>query len=102
MTAPLRVVPGAGDGIVWEDPPAARSKRGATNKWVTILTPLMDRPGQWARMAVRDSAGLAANQAANLRRNIRIPAGRWEFTSRKIDERRHGVYARYLGPDDAA
>jgi hypothetical protein len=77
--------------IVWEDlPPAPSSTRG---KWRQVLEQLMERPGEWARIAEFDHVRKARSLAHNLnRRKVAVPPGRWEYASR--DKR---VYARYLG-----
>jgi hypothetical protein len=84
--------------IVWEDPgPPAR---GPALAWDSRLRPLMERPGEWARVreAPRSQQGGIISQLKS--RRFRYPAGRWEFTTRRIDEARISVYARYLGPED--
>jgi hypothetical protein len=70
--------------------------------WIGRLAPLMERPGEAARVLL--CAGPSARaQCHNLRSGkYRIPEGRWDFVSRELDQpidgNTHGVWARYLGP----
>lgn len=66
------------------------------------LLAVMETPGEWKRISTYASRATAYTVASSLRRRSRKPApppGRWEFTSRQVDER-FGVWAKYLGPDD--
>jgi hypothetical protein len=81
--------------VVWEDPaPASRAD------WDGLLRPLMEQPGRWARVREVPIAQQGAAVAQLRKKKYRYPAGRWEFTSRRIDDARVAVYARYLGPED--
>lgn len=84
--------------IVWSDPPERRAT--ATRVWDPILTPLMERPGQWARIKV-GPPGIMYSTAGNLRNgSIRIPGdnpAHWEFAARKLDDDTAGLWARYIG-----
>ena len=67
----------------------------AHGKWVRVLTPLVERPGLWVKVATKDSPDGARATASQLRRRIyRIPRPdeHWEFSSEG-----YSVYARYLG-----
>jgi hypothetical protein len=90
------------DGIVWEDPPEILNPRNVLGRppvWVTRLTPLIERPNEWARIAERPP-GPARSLAGSLRkRQVRVPEGEWEFAARSRDGKGY-VYARYLGPSD--
>jgi hypothetical protein len=87
------------DGIVWCDPPTTRGK----GVWERCLVPLIEKPGQWARVAVKETMQAAYSCASSLsRRKVKLPPGRWEFAARHLpdDPKRGGVWARYLGPDE--
>lgn len=91
------------NGIVWEDPPESRQGRAPTS-WAERLAPIMERPGEWAR--VQDFSYSSAWQVvSHLRKGLKpVPPGRWEFAARKNqdDPKRAYIYARYLGPEDGA
>jgi hypothetical protein len=91
------------DEFVWSEPPPRHSAGGQPPKRESRLLPLMERPGQWARIAVTEKCGRAHSSASAMRRGkIKVPAGRWEFASRQLpdDPKPGGVWARYLGPDE--
>lgn len=80
--------------IVWEDPPSRASK------WVQTLGPLLERVGDWARVAEKGSANLAASTARAIKvGKFAMPPGRWDAVARTVDGH-HYVYARYLGPEE--
>lgn len=91
--------------ILWENPPepVARGNPHAVrrSKWVPLLTPLMDRPTEWARVDIRPTGKRAGAMAGALRKgkSVIIPPGRWEFTSRTQPDGTGAIYARYLGPE---
>jgi len=86
--------------VIWEDPPLAAGRSRPTGIWVEILTPLMERPNAWARVQESAELSKAHAAAANLNaRRYKIPAGRWQFTSRQVSNGLGAVYARYLGPE---
>ncbi len=78
--------------VVWEDlPPKSRHK----GVWTERLAPVMDRPGQWARVALYSGSGQAASVVSSLnKRAVKVPTGKWEFAAR-----RKAVYAKYVGPE---
>jgi hypothetical protein len=82
--------------IIWEDPPINIKGSGI---WIKRLTPLMDHPNRWARVATlnRNSASAAAKFLRE--RRYSVPPGRWEFQGVSC-EGRGNIYARYLGPMD--
>ena len=90
--------------VVWETPsPAGLTRRGGYNGvWRDRLEPLMDRPGEWARVyeAALNSRGTIMGHMKH--RRYVYPEGRWEFTTRTNpdDPTRYYLYARYLGPDE--
>lgn len=84
--------------IVWEDPPPHNRVSGHSI-WLRRLTPLIEHPNRWARVAAFDSQSGAGSAAGHLKRGVlKSPPGRWEFVSRGIDGKFY-VYARYLGPE---
>ncbi len=100
MTRPLRAVPPADDGIVWEEPTPSNRGGQPAGKWVVLLAPLARCPGKWALIGVKSTGPVASTAASNLRRGtIQIPPGRWEFVGRSLPDGSGAVYARYLGPE---
>ena len=86
------------NGVVWEDPPEPRF--GGHPAWRERLAPLIERPGEWARVLKTPNAQTARSQASrlSLKKRGSLP-GQWEFVTRTKDGMAF-VYARYLGPDD--
>lgn len=90
----------------WEVPPSTRRGGPGQFKWIPLLTPLMERPGEWAKVDTKRTPLLATAMAYQLRHHERpttsvvVPPGRWEFTSRAMDDGTGAIYARYLGPED--
>jgi hypothetical protein len=72
--------------LSWEEPPA-RTRAPRTGKWAKVLDTLREHEGQWARIAVKPSAGTAAALAGNLRSGTLAGAEKGEFqaTSRRLD-----------------
>lgn len=94
--------PGPADeyAIEFMDPPPP--KRGGRNMWRENLKPLIDRPGEWARVRRAPSRAVAQSTVSHFRSNrATLPPGRWEFACR-VSETGADVYAKYLGPDDDA
>jgi hypothetical protein len=92
--------------LVWCEPPNAvtsgPTKGHKQTKWADILAPMMDRPGQWARVAVRKTSAAAACCAQDIRKGHigGFEPGEFEAVSRLIDGengREYGVWARYVG-----
>jgi hypothetical protein len=78
---------------------------GRRSLWCELLTPVMERPGEWGLVRVYDDAA-ASSQAAKELRSVaagrrvgRVPPGGWEFRSGQVtaNEPRWGVWAKYLG-----
>ena len=85
------------NGVVWEEPPLPRTK----GIWLERLAPLVEHPGEWARVH-ETSSQIARNTAGNLTRGVLMtPPGQWEFAARTVDGKGR-VYARYLGPEVVA
>lgn len=78
--------------LVWEPPPPRNHTGGRKRVWDPLLTPLVENPGQWAKIKEFDRPKLANSCVQNLRRKIvRVPEGEWIFISRGSD-----VYACYI------
>lgn len=82
------------EDIIWENPPERRTQ---PTVWPQRLEPLKQKPGQWARIKTGSPASMYS-MAGNLRNGqVKVPSGRWEFRSHKINENTGGLWARYLG-----
>jgi hypothetical protein len=85
------------DEIVWEDPPPAAP--GGRLPWRERLKPLMERPNEWARVTTFPTIAAATSIAGPLSAGkFSLPKGKWEFTSRELEDGRGAIYARYIGP----
>lgn len=84
------------NGIVWEEPPAPPTSK-QKGKWLRLLRPLVEHPGEWARIReyTRGASAYAARQQLTSPRAI-LPPGEWEFAARQKDGKGY-LYARYLG-----
>lgn len=79
--------------------------QGRTNMYIGLLTPLTQaEPGDWYRVAAfKTPTGARNAEKAIANRERPIPAGEWEFQSRKVANpdgvgQKHSVlYARFLG-----
>lgn len=81
--------------IVWEDP-TPPSSGGPHGVWVKRLSPLLERPNEWARVHETPTRATAASTAQGLKHGrYRMPVGRFEFTIRA-----NHIYVRYLGPEN--
>lgn len=79
--------------IVWEDP-GGENSHPAPSIWQRRLAPVMERPGEWARVHEFTINETARSTAHALRTGkLRVPDGKWEF-----QHRGPRVYARYVGP----
>lgn len=71
------------ENLVWETPPSRRTR----SEWHERLTPLIDKPGEWAR--VWEGAVQTARSYTTALRSRRIqvplPDHAWDFTSRSVD-----------------
>lgn len=83
--------------VQWCDPPTLMGP------WVTVLLPVMERPGQWALVREFSRRSQASGAARYLRNHpgARVPPGGWEFKHGPLvpDQPRFGVWARFLGED---
>lgn len=76
---------------VWEDPPAHNGRRSYSD----VLGPLIQYPGEWARIGEYASPDSAYQAALNLRKRqytVPHPDDSWEFVTRN-----RCVWARYVG-----
>jgi hypothetical protein len=79
--------------IVWQDPPARNAgAAGRERKWVTVLAPLLERPGQWARVLALPDPKRANGVAGSIKKAAGLEREQWQVVSRGGE-----VYARYLG-----
>ena len=79
--------------IKWQEPPTDGRIRG---QWEKVAAALRGRPGEWA--LVRERAD--ASQAIRIKRATIpafSPAGSFEAVSRKREDGKFDVYARYVG-----
>jgi hypothetical protein len=84
--------------IVWEDPPAI-NRGGSTGPslWERRLSPLLERPGTWAKVAV-GTQSYCSSATGHLRdHRLKVPPGLWEFAARTMGDGTGAIYARYLG-----
>lgn len=86
--------------ITWKDPPPIERRINSRYyiDWKEHLSPLLERPGEWALIHTAESAADAAQVAVSLKNGKRStprPRDPWEFTRRGKE-----VYARYLGPKE--
>lgn len=88
----------ADDEIVWEDPKPEGRRECKKSEWEVRLQPPPEHPNRWARVELRDSEADAQLAAGRLRMKTVVWDGRWEITSRNLEDGRGAVYARYLGP----
>lgn len=73
--------------VTWEEPPVTR--RGRKGVMPAIVEQLKTRPGQWARIQVKQ---VTASQYAKRHPEI-------EVTSRNAGKPSRAVYARYIGTE---
>ena len=73
--------------VTWEEPPA--NKGAGKNKMPAIVEQLKTRPGQWARIDVKQKT---ASQYAQKHPEI-------EATCRNYGKPSEAVYARYIGTE---
>jgi len=90
--------------VVWEAPHPGFG----VGIWAPLLEPLMERPGEWARVRTYRRANPAyqaqkdLTRGANQTSKTMVPPGRWEFKSGKLrpDDGLWAIWARYLGPGE--
>jgi hypothetical protein len=91
-------------GPVWCEPTSLAAP-GRHHRWVHILEPVTERPGEWALVQTYDDALRARNHVRDLRRSVRagdrvavrVPPGDWEFRHGRMEDGTHGLWARWLG-----
>lgn len=89
------------DAPVFEELPGRMF--GTSSMWPPILTKVMERPGEWARVASTVDSKAASRTVQGLRsRSLRVPPGVWAFAARTADDGRGLVYARFLGAEPLA
>jgi hypothetical protein len=87
------------DGIVWGAPPdRAYTRTGAI---AAALDQLRSRPGEWARIALKNTAGNASSCAESIRSGrSHAVRGEFETVSRRTEDG-YGVFARYIPKEQA-
>ena len=97
----LAVVPEAppeSNGIVWEDPPGARTGRNGID---TIIAPLVielrRNPGKWARLKTFDRKQGASSAKNGLGKRGTYPD--IEFVGRSLPDGTSALYGRYVGAE---
>lgn len=86
------------DEIVWEEPPQAKSGRAEAGKYVSLLAPLRDRPGQWAKLP--GFYGLGITTRINKGLVSGIVAGDYQATARPVSGSKptqYAVWVRFIG-----
>lgn len=71
--------------IKWCDPPPKTRGESKESKWVRLLRPLTERPGNWAQISTKKTESQASALAYYLRS---VMGEEWEFLSRGL-----GVWA---------
>lgn len=80
--------------LEWRDPPTSRQP-----DWRTILEPLRQEPGKWARLVNDQRNGAVQRARAAARKAVSGPE--WELVTRSEDDGTSSFYARYLLLDGA-
>ncbi len=83
--------------VTFRDPPPRKNR----TDWARLLTPLIDRPGEWAQVKSYAKPGTAYAAADNFRRGfVQMPAppDQWEFAVRELDGA-HWLFVRFVGSD---
>lgn len=92
--------------IIWETPPPKSSRNSQSDTWVDRLSPLVEKPGEWARVW-EGAVSTARSYTTSLRSRkfpIPNPGDSWSFVSRSLDtdKTRGRLYACYVGETDEA
>jgi hypothetical protein len=82
--------------VVWEDPPEASNGQAQYAWWASIAHEARKRPGKWLRVPGDHSPSVAYD--IRYGRRAAFSDGQWEVTTRKLEDRRHLMWLRYLGP----
>lgn len=83
------------ENIIWEEPPAPKRGRGASQRHVKIAETLKSNPGQWARVATgerNDNLAMAIRKTG-----ASFRTGRWEARGFRAADGTYNIFARYLG-----
>ena len=85
--------------LKWEAPPASNGRGGFQHR-NPIADALRQSPGEWALIS---EGARTANQAAYIKagKGRFAPRGSFEATSRRREDSRFNIYARYVGEVDA-
>lgn len=79
--------------IIWEEPPPVTTH--ATGKTQQFVEALKQRPGEWARYP-----GTYAQPSLGTVNKKRFPGTEW--TSRKQEDKRYALWARWVGDPDGS
>lgn len=86
--------------IRWEDPPPHGNTRTdkSPSKYRPVVDALMQRPNEWA-LLVETSSGTAGAMCHRIKTGWGPfkPAGHFDSVSRRTDDGKTRVYARYIG-----
>lgn len=81
--------------VVWEQPEVMERK---LSKNELLLGALVDRPGEWGRLATAKNYQAAYQRAFKIRGDARkFGHGKFEFTARKLKNNQGAIYGRFLG-----
>lgn len=86
--------------LIFEEPPSTNV--GGSTRWEVLLSPLRERPMEWARVATfrtEPAARSAASQLRNGSRGRRLDPTEWEFVAGVSDGEPH-IWARFVGPSN--
>lgn len=78
--------------IVWKEPPP----KVVRSKWVDILAPLRERPGEWA-MVKADTPARVSGLRQRLVKNATIKA-EFELRAHKVSDEAAELYVRFKPP----
>jgi hypothetical protein len=85
-----------------DEPPSVKVCRGTL---APTMDALRERPGHWALVATYKSQASAGTCAKNIRDGRAAgskPAGSFDAVSRRIGDKRHAVYARFVAEEPKA
>lgn len=83
--------------LKWEEPSPSRTTN--RSKWREIADQLRERPGEWALVAEGFKYSVYATYINKGRLAPFEPSGSFEGTSRKREDGKFDIYARFVGDD---
>lgn len=82
--------------VLYEDLPSKSYEKGS--KYAEALTPLRKHKNKWYLVAKFEKSTAANGIAGYLRREPSLlPPGKWDFATRKVDDKTTGLFAKFLG-----